>query len=153
MKFIVKTEKQTVDFANKFSKVVKPPLIIGISGELGVGKTSFIRNLIKTYKNNERVKSPTFSIVEEYEYNDIKIVHADLYRINKNERNYIDFNSYYSDDCLILIEWIENDLKLMRNSDIIININILGKKDSREIKLVGNSLNGKKLIKKIKNDF
>ena len=150
MKFTVDTERQMADFANKFSKVIKPPLIIGISGELGVGKTTFIRNLIRAYKKKEIVKSPSFSIVEEYECNNIKIVHADLYRINKGEKNYLDFNSYYSKYCLILIEWIENDLKLMKNSDIIININILENSKAREVKLNGNTIHGNKLIKEIK---
>ena len=153
MKFIADSEKQTANLAKKLSNVIKPPLIVGFCGELGVGKTVFIRNLIKKYKKDERVKSPSFSIMEEYEYKNIKIFHVDLYRINKNEKNYLDLNNYYSEDCLIFIEWINNDKKLMKNSDIVININVMKKNNSREIELTGNSIIGKKIITELKNDF
>ena len=101
----------------------------------------------------EKVKSPTFSIVEEYIYDKISIIHADLYRIKKNEKYYLNLEDYQSKNSLILIEWINNDQKFMACSDIIIDINILDKKDQREIIFYAFSEEGEKTIKNIENAF
>ena len=150
MKFTVQTEKEMATLAHKFSEAIILPKIVGVNGYLGVGKTTFIRNLIRVYKTDEKVKSPTFSIVEEYNYSNIDITHADLYRVKKDEQNYIDFCDYYSKNSLIIIEWIENDISLMKKSDIIINIEILKNTDIRQVSFAGNSSKGKQSIQNIR---
>ena len=146
MKIISKSEKETEKFAIKFLKKISFPLIIGFSGELGVGKTQFIRSMIQTFNKNERVKSPTFGIAEEYLFKEAKIVHADLYRIRKDERDYIDFNSYYDSNFLILIEWIQNDPKLFSYSDILIDIKLCKNNMDREILISGKSRRGNEIL-------
>jgi len=150
MKFTVQTEKEMAALAHKFSEAIILPIIVGVNGYLGAGKTTFIRNLIRVYKADEKVKSPTFSIVEEYNYSNIDITHADLYRVKKDEQNYIDFRDYYSKNSLIIIEWIENDISLMKKSDIIIDIEILKDTDIRRVSFTGNSSKGKQLIQNIR---
>ena len=150
MKFTVQTEKEMAALAYKFSEAIILPIIVGVNGYLGAGKTTFIRNLIRVYKTDEKVKSPTFSIVEEYNYSNIDITHADLYRVKKDEQNYIDFRDYYSKNSLIIIEWIENDISLMKKSDIIIDIEILKNTDIRRVSFTGNSSKGKQLIQNIR---
>ena len=152
MKYVVAKEKETSELASKFSKSIYLPLIVGITGPLGAGKTSFVRHFIKKYRESEKVKSPTFGLLEEYNYAEIKIIHVDLYRIKKYEKNYIDFYNYHTEKSLFLIEWIDNDQKLMQNSDIIINIKILDENGSREFNLMGNSSRGKRVIENMKND-
>ena len=151
MKIISKSETETKELAIKFLKKISFPLIIGFSGELGVGKTQFIRNMIQTFDKDERVKSPTFGIAEEYLFKEAKIVHADLYRIKKNERDYIDFNSYYEDNFLILIEWIENDSRLFSYSDILIDMSLCKNNIDREIFLSGKPTRGKKILQEFEN--
>ena len=150
MKFTVQTEKEMAALAHKFSEAIILPIIVGVNGYLGAGKTTFIRNLIRVYKADEKVKSPTFSIVEEYNYSNIDITHADLYRVKKDEQNYIDFRDYYSKNSLIIIEWIENDISLMKKSDIIIDIEILKNTDIRRVSFTGSSSKGKQLIQNIR---
>ena len=151
MKIISKSETETKELAIKFLKKISFPLIIGFSGELGVGKTQFIRNMIQTFDKDERVKSPTFGIAEEYLFKEAKIVHADLYRIKKNERDYIDFNSYYEDNFLILIEWIENDSRLFSYSDILIDMRLCKNNIDRKISFSGKSTRGKKILQEFQN--
>ena len=151
MKIISKSETETEELAIKFLKKISFPLIIGFSGELGVGKTQFIRNMIQTFDKDERVKSPTFGIAEEYLFKEAKIVHADLYRIKKNERDYIDFNSYYEDNFLILIEWIENDSRLFSYSDILIDMRLCKNNIDRKILFSGKSTRGKKILQEFQN--
>ena len=152
IKYILNSEKQTREVAKKFSKAISLPLIVGLKGDLGVGKTAFIRSFIKLYNKDEKVKSPTFSLVEEYIYDKISIIHADLYRIKKNEKNYLNYPDYISENSLIIIEWVKNDKKIMLKSDIIIEINIMGK-DQREINIDAISIKGKSVIQNIKNVF
>ena len=153
IKYTLSSEKQTQEAAKKFAKAISLPLIVGFRGDLGVGKTAFIRSLIKLYKKDERVKSPTFSLVEEYIYDKINIVHADLYRIKKNEKYYLNLEDYQSKNSLILIEWIDNDQKFVVCSDIIIDINILEKIDQRDIQFSSFSEKGEEVIKIIENAF
>ncbi len=151
MKIISKSEAETEELAIKFLKKISLPLIIGFSGELGVGKTQFIRSMIQTFDKDERVKSPTFGIAEEYLFKEAKIVHADLYRIKKDERDYIDFNNYYENNFLILIEWIENDSRLFSYSDILIDMSLCKNNIDREIFLSGKSTRGKKILQEFEN--
>jgi len=151
MKIISKSETETEELAIKFLKKISFPLIIGFSAELGVGKTQFIRSMIQTFDKDERVKSPTFGIAEEYLFKEAKIVHADLYRIKKNERDYIDFNSYYEDNFLILIEWIENDSRLFSYSDILIDMRLCKNNIDRKILFSGKSTRGKKILQEFQN--
>ena len=153
IKYILNSEKQTREVAEKFSKAISLPLIVGLKGDLGVGKTAFIRSFIKLYNKDEKVKSPTFSLVEEYIYDKISIFHADLYRIKKNEKYYLNLEDYQSKNSLILIEWIDNDQKFVACSDIIININILEKIDQRDIQFSSFSEKGEEVIKNIENAF
>ena len=151
MKIISKSETETEELAIKFLKKISFPLIIGFSGELGVGKTQFIRSMIRTFDKDERVKSPTFGIAEEYLFKEAKIVHADLYRIKKDEKDYIDFNSYYEDNFLILIEWIENDSRLFSYSDILIDMRLCKNNIDRKISFSGKSTRGKKILQEFQN--
>ena len=151
MKFTVHTEQQMAELARKFSKAIILPLIVGVSGHLGVGKTVFVRSLIRVYKIDEKVKSPTFSMIEEYNYSNINITHADLYRVKRGEQNYIDFCDYYSKNSLIIIEWIENDKSLIKKSDIIIDIEMLKNTAMRRVSFTGNSSKGKQSIQNIRS--
>ena len=153
MKYVLNSENETQELVEKFTKEISLPLIVGLQGDLGVGKTVFVRSIIKSYNKNERVKSPTFSLVEEYQYDKIDITHIDLYRIRKNEKYYLNISDYQNEKSLILIEWINNDKKLMNYSDIIINIAILDSKETRIIEFSANSKNGKKIIQNIENEF
>lgn len=77
-------------------------------GDMGVGKTTLIKTIIKLLGSNDEVSSPTFSIVNEYKLNDEKIYHFDLYRINDVEETYnFGIEDYLDSDFWKLIEWPE----------------------------------------------
>ncbi len=110
--------------------------IILISGEVGSGKTSLIKEILKIYKVNDNVNSPTFSIINEYLTEDEKIIyHIDLYRIkNIDELHSIGFFEYIESNNLCFIEWgdvIENDIKESYNKFVIEK-----RQDNRLIKMV-----------------
>jgi len=102
---IVTTEQETAELAGEFAGIVKPGDIIALNGELGAGKTFFVKSLLKNF-GIPYAGSPTFSIVNEYE-GSLHINHFDFYRINKVEELYdIGFEEYLiRDNSATLIEW------------------------------------------------
>ena len=84
------TEKKTEELATKFLKIIKPGNIVFLYGDIGVGKTTFIKYLVNGLQKKYNLKttevtSPTFNLLNEYEINNIKINHYDLFRIKTNE--------------------------------------------------------------------
>ena len=83
------SENKTEELAKKISKKLKPGNIVFLNGEMGVGKTTFVRYLVnELQKKNQsqltEVTSPTFNLLNEYQINNIKINHYDLFRLKSN---------------------------------------------------------------------
>tara|TARA_B100000035_G_C20875685_1_gene498267 strand:+ start:155 stop:610 length:456 start_codon:yes stop_codon:yes gene_type:complete len=111
-KIELSSEKKTEELANKFLKKLKPGNVVFLNGEIGVGKTTFIRYLINGFQKKNKlditnVTSPTFNLLNEYQINQIKINHYDLFRLKSAEeiKNLGLFQE--SNDKIILIEWPE----------------------------------------------
>ena len=88
-KIILSSEKKTEDLASQLLKKLKPGNIVFLYGEMGVGKTTFVRYLINKFQENNNLKmteitSPTFNLLNEYQLHKIKINHYDLFRIKSN---------------------------------------------------------------------
>ena len=116
-----------LDEIHKVAKKVTQEIdsnIILLSGEVGAGKTTLIKEILKVLKVNDNVNSPTFSIINEYLSDDKKtIYHIDLYRIkNIDELHSIGFFEYLESNNLCFIEWgnmIENKIKASYNKFLI----------------------------------
>ena len=108
----ISSKKKTEELAKKFQEKIKLGDVIFLHGEIGVGKTTFVRYLINRFQkiNNlelTEVTSPTFNILNEYKINDIRINHYDLYRL-KDLRELADLNLFGNNQNLItVIEWPE----------------------------------------------
>ena len=109
-KIDLNSEKKTEQLAYKFSKKIKPGDVVFFFGEIGVGKTTFIRYLINSFQRENKlelteVTSPTFNLLNEYQINDIKINHYDLFRIKSVDeiKNLGLFEEIKK--TIVLIEW------------------------------------------------
>ena len=109
-KIELSTEKKTEELASNFYKNLKVGDIVFLHGEMGVGKTTFIRYLINIFQKENKsdlteVTSPTFNLLNEYQINKIKINHFDLFRLKSpneiKDLNLFDNNS----NTITLIEW------------------------------------------------
>ena len=109
-KIDISSEKITAEVAKEFTNIFVNGDIVFLTGEMGVGKTTFVRYLINEFqkKNNldlTEVTSPTFNILNEYQIEDINIKHYDLYRLKEfNEINNLGILED-TKNSLILIEW------------------------------------------------
>ena len=109
-KIDITSEKLTKELAKEFTKYLKGGEFVLLYGEMGVGKTTFVKYFINEYQkiNNltqTEITSPTFSLLNEYQVKDIRIKHYDLFRLNRKEDiNNLDI--FEKDNKLItLIEW------------------------------------------------
>lgn len=111
---ISKSEKETISAGKKFAESIKPGEVIGLKGNLGSGKTQFVKGISSYFKVKDIVNSPTFLIVNQYEGScpdtgkNLTINHFDLYRLKfKEELETIGFEDYINEKSICLIEWCE----------------------------------------------
>ena len=109
-KIDLSTEKETEELASTFLKKIKPGCFVFLYGEIGVGKTTFIRYLINQFQKLNKleiteVTSPTFNLLNEYQINDFKINHYDLFRLKSTEE--IKNLDLFEDNknTITLVEW------------------------------------------------
>ncbi len=108
----LKSLEDTQKLSNKLSKIIKAGDIIFLYGEIGVGKTTFVRFFINYLESKSRNKksdvlSPTFNIVYDYEINNKKILHYDLFRL-KNHKDILQLGIFEtSNEYIKIIEWPE----------------------------------------------
>ncbi|MDC1476482.1 tRNA (adenosine(37)-N6)-threonylcarbamoyltransferase complex ATPase subunit type 1 TsaE [Pelagibacteraceae bacterium] len=137
----LRTLEDTQSFSKKIAKLVNPGDVIFLYGDIGVGKTTFVRFFInylekKTKIKNSEVLSPTFNIVYDYDIKNIKILHYDLYRL----RNYNDISQLgifeTFNNSIKIVEWPEL-IKTKPNDRIDILLQYSKLKDSRKVKSIG----------------
>jgi len=112
------------DIAKKFLEEIGDKKIFALNGEMGAGKTTFIKAICEVMGVKETINSPTFSIVNEYEAADGSIIyHFDCYRINKiQEALDLGAEEYLYSGNLCFIEWSENIAPLL--PDTLVNVDI-----------------------------
>ena len=124
----ISLEVNTAELAKKFSKILKKGDVVFFHGEIGVGKTTFIRYLINNFQKSNNLKltevtSPTFNLLNEYEIKDIIIKHYDLFRL-KDKSEIINLDLFDNNQKVItLIEWPQ----LIDKENIIKPINLFFK--------------------------
>lgn len=98
-----RTKKLGKDFSNK----LKPGDIVCLNGELGSGKTTFVQGLAEGFGIKDFVRSPSFTIINEYKSKNIKLYHIDLYRLGSNDIDSIGLEEYLYGGGVCVMEWAE----------------------------------------------
>lgn len=121
-----KSERDTIEFARKFAKSVKRGSIILLEGDLGAGKTHFVKGFAKGLRCKNMVTSPTFTIMNIYDGGKMPIYHFDMYRLSTaEEAEELGFDqqlSHSSLDGITLVEWGSNVPELVLEWDYKITI-------------------------------
>lgn len=120
MEYYSKNEKETYALAGKIALETKPGDVFALQGDLGSGKTTFVKGFAKALGVRNTITSPTYVILKRYSANHAKIknlIHIDCYRLEGgSDVESIGLNEYIDDaDSVILIEWPEKILPILQN--------------------------------------
>ena len=140
-KIDISSEETTIVLAESFKNFLQGGEIIFLYGEMGVGKTTFIKYLVNEFQKSSdlpitEVSSPTFNLLNEYQVGSKKIKHYDLFRI-KNKRDTNDLNIFEKNDNLItFIEWPEL-VKDIQEKVIVLRFNYENELNNRSVEITG----------------
>jgi len=125
-------------------------MVIYLRGDLGAGKTTLVRALLKSFGYQGRVKSPTYTLLEQYEVAGLNLRHFDLYRFrDAAEWEAAGFNDEFDGRNICLVEWPEQAATLLPAADLEINFEILP--DGRNINLYAHTDTGRKCLNSLEN--
>lgn len=113
MEFICENEQETRELACRIAEVLRPADVISMQGSLGVGKSFFVRSVVRKFLEDENVPSPTFTLVQIYETEIGSIWHFDLYRLQSPDEIYELGMEEAFIDGICFIEWAERAANLL----------------------------------------
>lgn len=123
------SEQDTIQFAQLLAKAceaesaVDKGLVVYLQGDLGAGKSFFSRAFIQYYLPGQKVKSPTYTIVESYKSSKVSIHHFDLYRLcDPEELEYLAIRDLLVDNYVALVEWPQKGAPIFPQADIVIRL-------------------------------
>ena len=133
------SSEETFNIGKKFAASLSGNSIVGLFGDLGSGKTQFVKGICEYFNVKDNISSPTFIIVNEYigfdnvGRSEIRINHFDLYRLkNFKELQEIGFDNYIGNDSICLIEWAELAKNYLGKDLVKVNF-IFGKNENERI--------------------
>ena len=127
---ITKSPRDTIQLAENFVKSITSPICIALFGELGAGKTVFVKGLAKGLGIDDVIKSPTFVLMRSY-FGRMSLHHIDLYRIKKEEE-FLPFEETLMNDGITAIEWADRAEDFLPDNRVDVYFKILSSEE-REI--------------------
>lgn len=118
-------EAATLALGAEIAPILRPGLIIFLSGDLGAGKTTLVRGILRGLGYMDKVKSPTYNLVEVYKISRLYLYHFDFYRFeNPIEWEEAGFRDYFNADSICMVEWPEKADGLLPPADLRLLIRI-----------------------------
>ena len=145
----LKNEKAQLKLAASIAKHTKAGSVIFLEGDLGAGKTTFVRGFLQSIGFTGNVKSPTYTLVEPYLINGQQIYHFDLYRLGEpDELEYAGGRDYFDEESICLIEWPEKATGYLPVADVLCQLNYKTEQghEGRLCELSSNTNKGRELI-------
>lgn len=137
---ITNNAEETISFGREFSKILKANFVVALSGQLGSGKTTFVKGIAEGMGIDSRdVTSPSFTLIREYEGRKIDLFHCDLYRLeNIQHIALLGLDDYTTQNGVLILEWAKKAGDLLPEEHICVEIKVKGKqKRSFKISTVG----------------
>ncbi len=141
-------EAATRALGARLARVIEPGLALYLHGELGSGKTTLARGLLRGLGYQGRVRSPTYTLVELYAVSRLDLYHFDFYRF-KDPKEWRDagFNEYFKGASVCLVEWPEKVAGLLPAADLDVTLEFAG--DGRDLSVRAGSLSGKACLHRL----
>ncbi len=139
-------EGATAAFAKRLAKCMKPGMVVYLQGDLGSGKTTLVRALLRALGYQDKVKSPTYTLLEQYEVAGLHLRHFDLYRFrDKQEWETAGLRDEFNGCNICLIEWPEKAMGLAPPADLHLSLEILP--HGRNVNIHTNSRTGRECLR------
>ena len=123
MEYVTNGEGETEELGRRLGERLKPGAVVAFTGDLGAGKTAFTRGLARGLGISQRVTSPTFTIVNEYDGGRLPLFHFDLYRLSSSEELFdIGWEDYLSRGGVCAVEWSERADDALEEDTIRVDI-------------------------------
>ena len=131
------SDSRTLEIGQELGSKLKSGMVVSLRGSLGAGKTVLAKGIAKALGIKEAIVSPTFTIVQEYDGERMKMYHLDLYRLSgEDEFESMGGEEFLYPDGITLIEWSEKIEDMLPDDTVYINITI-NEDQSRDIEIEG----------------
>lgn len=117
-------ELETIEVAQNFESEKFPNMIICLNGELGSGKTMFVKGIANALGIQDTITSPTFNIIKEYD-GELPLYHLDVYRLD-GETNGVGIEEYFSKGGVVVIEWADTIKSILPEERLDIKFKVVG---------------------------
>lgn len=131
---ITHSAEETTAFGRTLTKLLAPPKLVLLRGDLGAGKTTLIKGIAAGFQaaSEEDVTSPTFTLVHEYRGPRANLYHIDLYRVDTpRQLETLGLDDLFADNSVLLIEWGEKFARFVRDRDVEITLERVGENDRK----------------------
>lgn len=141
----LENEEATMAFGRRLAAALPGGLVAYLHGDLGAGKTTFARAFLRALGVGERVKSPTYSLVEGYDIGERQAFHLDLYRIaDPGELEWLGLDTLSEPGAIVLVEWPERGTGALPAADLELTFRHAG--EGREVAFSAHSERGRRVI-------
>ncbi|AKH19853.1 tRNA (adenosine(37)-N6)-threonylcarbamoyltransferase complex ATPase subunit type 1 TsaE [Sedimenticola thiotaurini] len=146
------SEQAQERIGERLARVAPARCLIYLTGDLGAGKTTLTRGLLRGLGYRGAVKSPTYTLIEPYEIGDQRCYHLDLYRLaDPDEIEYLGLRDMLEEDAIMLVEWPEQGAGALPDPDLMIHIGYLDQ--GRELTLSAATEQGVRVLKALQQEL
>lgn len=145
---LLQDEAATLALGGRLANVIEPGMYVALSGDLGSGKTTLTRGILRGLGYPGKVKSPTYTLVELYNLSKLDLYHFDFYRFNDPlEWQEAGFRDYFEPRNVCLVEWPERAHDLLPQPDLKISLSVEG--NGRRIRIAAQTEHGKRCLDRL----
>lgn len=105
VKILTENEEQTMNLAKKLAELLEPGMTLLLEGNLGAGKTTFTKGIGEGLGVKRIIKSPSYTIIREYQDGRLPLYHIDLYRLDESEASELGLEEYFEGNGITVVEW------------------------------------------------
>lgn len=105
VKILTENEEQTMNLAKKLTELLEPGMTLLLEGNLGAGKTTFTKGIGEGLGVKRIIKSPSYTIIREYQDGRLPLYHIDLYRLDESEASELGLEEYFEGNGITVVEW------------------------------------------------